>query len=223
MIARGFRSVIWVGAVGGAALGCYMVSLRVATERADLARVEHRIVDTQRDIRSLQTELGTRGRLSQLEEWNSNVLALSAPSTSQFVRDAYSLAQLQTRQSNVADRSHEVRMAALETGAAQDEAAPERAPKTASKPAAPDETGSRTPVSAARVVRAIAPARAAPRGDGQPMVRRASFVEEDSASPMDAPVPAHAGTKKIAARAHAPAGRNTAAHDAAPRGAGAAR
>ncbi|MDB5691980.1 MAG: hypothetical protein JWO81_1043, partial [Alphaproteobacteria bacterium] len=33
MIARGFKSVLWVGAVGSAALGCYMVSLRVATER----------------------------------------------------------------------------------------------------------------------------------------------------------------------------------------------
>ena len=33
MIARGFKSVIWVATVGSAALGCYMVSLRVATER----------------------------------------------------------------------------------------------------------------------------------------------------------------------------------------------
>ena len=68
MIVRGFKSVLWVGAVGGAALSCYMVSLRVATERADLARVEHQIVDTKRDIRTLETELDTRGRLTQLED-----------------------------------------------------------------------------------------------------------------------------------------------------------
>ena len=97
MIARGFKSVIWVGAVGSAALGCYMVSLRVATERADLAHVERQIVDAKRDIRSLQTELGTRGRLAQLEDWNSNVLALSAPTSNQFVKDGFALARLQTR------------------------------------------------------------------------------------------------------------------------------
>ena len=39
MIGRGFKSVGWVAAVGGAALGCYMLSLQVASERADLARV----------------------------------------------------------------------------------------------------------------------------------------------------------------------------------------
>ena len=39
MIARGFKSVIWVATVGGAALSCYMVSLRVATERNELAKV----------------------------------------------------------------------------------------------------------------------------------------------------------------------------------------
>src|SRR4028118_815324 len=105
---RGFREVGWVAAVAGTALGCYMVSLQVASERAALERVENRlvvaqrdirvlqtgtgtrgrgalcavgnrIVVAQRDIRVLQTEIGTRGRLEQLESWNVKVLALSAP------------------------------------------------------------------------------------------------------------------------------------------------
>ena len=87
MIARGFKSVVWVAAVGGAALGCYMLSLQVATERADLAKVEARIIATKQQIRSLQTELGTRGRLSQLEQWNADVLALSAPATGQYLKE----------------------------------------------------------------------------------------------------------------------------------------
>ena len=66
MIARGFKPVVWVAAVGTAALGCYMLSLRVAAERAELAGLEREIVSTQQQIRSLQTELGTRGRVQQL-------------------------------------------------------------------------------------------------------------------------------------------------------------
>ena len=78
MIARGFRSVGWVAAVGAAALGCYMLSLNVAAERAELASIERKIVVAKQDIRSLQTELGTRGRMAQLDQWNADVLALSA-------------------------------------------------------------------------------------------------------------------------------------------------
>ena len=81
MIARGFKPVAWVAAVGTAALACYMLSLQVAAERAELAGIERRIVATHRAIRSLQTELGTRGRLQQLEQWNAEVLALSAPAS----------------------------------------------------------------------------------------------------------------------------------------------
>ena len=63
-----------VASCAGAALGCYLVSLRVASERAALEDVETRIVLAQRDLRVLQTEIGTRGRLSQLERWNVKVL-----------------------------------------------------------------------------------------------------------------------------------------------------
>ncbi|MEO5640936.1 MAG: hypothetical protein ABIQ98_04120 [Sphingomicrobium sp.] len=94
MSARSFRPVMSVATVAVAALGCYLVSLRVAAERAGLEEVESRIVLAQRDIRTLQTEIGTRGRLEQLERWNVRVLALSAPKADQFVDGGYQLARL---------------------------------------------------------------------------------------------------------------------------------
>jgi hypothetical protein len=91
---RGFREVGWVIAVAGTTLGCYMVNLRVATERTALEEVSNQIVLAQRDIRVLQTEIGTRGRLEQLESWNVRVLALSAPQAHQFLEGGYQLASL---------------------------------------------------------------------------------------------------------------------------------
>jgi hypothetical protein len=82
------------GAVVGAALGFYLVSLRVASERAALEDVESRIALTQRDIRLLQTEIGTRGRLAQLERWNVRFIRLSAPNADQFVDGGFQLAAL---------------------------------------------------------------------------------------------------------------------------------
>ena len=94
MSSRSFRSVFMVASCAGAALGCYLVSLRVASERAALEQVETRIVLAQRDIRLLQTEIGTRGRLAQLERWNVKVRALSAPSADQFLAGGFALAKM---------------------------------------------------------------------------------------------------------------------------------
>jgi hypothetical protein len=91
---KGFRSVFMVASCAGAALACYLVSLRVASERAALEDVETRIVLAQRDLRVLQTEIGTRGRLAQLERWNASVLAMSAPSADQFLSGSFELAKL---------------------------------------------------------------------------------------------------------------------------------
>ena len=92
MSARGFKSVFISASVVGAALGCYLVSLNVASERAKLENVEEKIVLAQRDIRVLQTEIGTRGRLAQLERWNARFIRLSAPSADQFVEGGFQLA-----------------------------------------------------------------------------------------------------------------------------------
>jgi hypothetical protein len=83
-----------VASCAGAALGCYLVSLRVASERAALENVETKIVLAQRDLRVLQTEIGTRGRLSQLERWNAGAFALSAPAANQFLEGSFELAKL---------------------------------------------------------------------------------------------------------------------------------
>lgn len=91
---RSFRSLVMVASCAGAALGCYLVSLRVASERAALEAVETRIVLQQRELRVLQTEIGTRGRLAQLERWNASVLAMSAPSADQFLKGSFELARL---------------------------------------------------------------------------------------------------------------------------------
>ena len=94
MSGNSFRSVFMVASCAGAALACYLVSLRVASERAALEAVETEIVVAERDIRVLQTEIGTRGRLAQLERWNVKVLALSAPSADQFVGTSFELARM---------------------------------------------------------------------------------------------------------------------------------
>ena len=155
MIARGFRPVVWVFMIGTAVLGCYMLNLRVAAERAEVARLDRRIVATQQSIRALQTEVGTRSRIPQLEEWNNDVLALAAPATGQYLQQNVSLARFDTRQPQLADQA-EVRLASAETAAA---------PQPAD---VPGEAPSATP-SPQRAIAAPAPA-------ARPEVRRASLL-----------------------------------------------
>ena len=112
MMARGFKPVGWVAGVAAAALGCYMLSLNVASERAELAKLERSIIAAKRDIRTLQTEFGTRGRLQQLESWNANVLALSAPTSAQFLDNELTLARFEQREQSIEERSSSVHMAA---------------------------------------------------------------------------------------------------------------
>jgi len=170
MIARGFRPVVWVFMIGAAVLGCYMLNLRVAAERAELAKLDRRIVATQQSIRALQTEVGTRSRIPQLEEWNNDVLALAAPVTGQYLQQNVSLARFDVRQPQLADQA-EVRLASAETGEA---------------PAA-------TPAPQRAVA---APATLAPVEAARPEVRRASLVVEASATtaskPRDADRPVRA-------------------------------
>ncbi|WP_309602471.1 hypothetical protein [Sphingomonas sp.] len=94
MSAHGFKSLFMAASVAGAALGCYLVSLNVASERAKLEMVEGKIVNTQHDIRLLQTEIGTRGRLAQLERWNVGFIRLSAPTADQFLEGGFQLATM---------------------------------------------------------------------------------------------------------------------------------
>jgi len=157
MIARGFKPVVWVAAVGAAALGCYMLSLRVASERADLTSLQQRIVETRQQIRALQTEVGTRGRLAQLEQWNTEVLALAPPASGQFVQGAQ-LARFETRDTSPLDGQADVQMASAET--------PSAPPPPIAAPAAP----------VAQRAIAGAPAVAAPAPLRQATVQRTSMA-----------------------------------------------
>ena len=150
MVARGFKPVGWVAAVAAAALSCYMLSLRVASERAELAGVERQIIAAKQNIRSLQTELGTRGRLTQLEQWNSDVLALSAPASAQYLDSEVTLARFDSREKTLEERSRVVMAAQV---------APEPQPRID-----------------VPVIQASAPV-AAPKP--QPMVHQASYARLD--------------------------------------------
>jgi hypothetical protein len=192
MIARGFKPVAWVAAIGTAALGCYMLSLQVAAERSELAGIERRIVSTRQQIRALQTELGTRGRLQQLEQWNAEVLALSAPVSGQFLESNVSLARFDVQpQQTPVDR--EVRMASAET-------------PPAAAPAQP----------ALRLASAPVPARteasAAPAAPTVPAIRRASLVTPTPtpATPAQRPAVRRAALDVAATPAAAPARPHTA-------------
>lgn len=92
MIAHRMRPIGWVAGVAAAALSFYLVSLQVASERAELESVERRIVLTQRQIRHLETEFSARASLRQLEAYNNEVLALAAPKSEQYLTDEVQLA-----------------------------------------------------------------------------------------------------------------------------------
>ncbi len=94
MIAHRLRPIGWILAVAVAALVLYLISSRVAAERGRLDAVNAEISRVNSDIRHLQTELAARGSLRQLERWNGEVLALSAPSADQY-RNEVQLASLQ--------------------------------------------------------------------------------------------------------------------------------
>lgn len=160
MSVRSFRPVMSVATVAVAALGCYLVSLRVAAERAGLEDVETKIVLAQRDIRSLQTEIGTRGRLEQLERWNVKVLALSAPKADQFVDGGYQLARL-ARPSDKVDMTAPVVLAAAPKPAPAPPIADDDADVAASAPeTAPAPKASAGPASLMHVASYSVPDRA---------------------------------------------------------------
>jgi hypothetical protein len=85
MITQRFRPLGWVAGVATAATILYLISLQVASERGRLEQIDRKIASAKHDIRQLQTELGTRASLRQLERWNGDVLALSAPQAKQFL------------------------------------------------------------------------------------------------------------------------------------------
>lgn len=88
------KGIGWFGGCVAVVLGFYLVSLQVANERKKLEGVNRRIAAAERDIRALETEFDTRANLVQLERWNGDTLALSAPTAGQYVADETALASL---------------------------------------------------------------------------------------------------------------------------------
>jgi len=183
MNGRGFTSVMWVAAIGAAALICYMFSMRVAEERASLAQLEAQIRRAEQSIRTLKTELGTRSRVHQLQHWASTDFGFVAPNAGQFLQD-------------------EVTLASLDTPAATP---PMEAPvRMASAPAAPAPAPAPGPAAAPKAVQAVAPAPA----PAKPAVRQASTTPAAGAAllrraSVDAPA-SPKPTKPVAAPAARP-------------------
>lgn len=88
------RGLGWFLSVVIVTLGFYLVSLQVAAERKKVADLDRKILMAKRDIRALETEFDTRANLAQLERWNGDVFALTAPSSDQFVADEATLASI---------------------------------------------------------------------------------------------------------------------------------
>ncbi len=91
MIVR-FTSILTGGATLAMIVGCYTVSLKVSGERKAVEDLAARIAVDTRGVRTLQAELRTRARLPELQRWNDEVLALSAPAAAQIVGDPVQLA-----------------------------------------------------------------------------------------------------------------------------------
>lgn len=92
--AHRLKGVGWFASCVVVVLGFYLVSLQVAAERAKVDAVNRKVSDAERDIRALETEFETRANLTQLEKWNGDTLALTAPQAGQFVTDEAALAAI---------------------------------------------------------------------------------------------------------------------------------
>lgn len=94
------QSLIWVILVALGALGAYMVSLKVATERNELMRVRMQIARAKGDIRYLETEFSARASMRQLERWNQDDFLYGTPTAQQYLAGEQALAQLNGVQPN---------------------------------------------------------------------------------------------------------------------------
>jgi len=97
------QSLIWVLLVALGALGAYLVSLKVATERNELMRVRAQIARANGDIRYLETEFSARANMRQLERWNQDDFRYATPNAQQYLAGERALAHLDGVQPNGPD------------------------------------------------------------------------------------------------------------------------
>jgi len=168
----------WLAIAVIVALGFYLVSLQVSVERKKLEQVNREIATARNDIRSLQTEFQTRANLAQLERWNGEVLALTAPTAAQYMPSGQALAALG---SGEMPGGAEVQMASLviptlPVAPPPPDAAPTPAPAEARAPAQPVMTAAAAAPAPARAapVRKVEVASAAPATDRLAAIVRAA-------------------------------------------------
>jgi hypothetical protein len=193
MAAYRLRGLGWLASCAGIVLGFYLVSLQVASERNKLEALNGRIRTAERDIRALETEFDTRANLQQLERWNGDILALSAPVAGQFVSDERRLASVSFARPLVADGEGPVRTAALVVPAM---------PALAAAPAPAD------PIRTARIVeRAPAPKASAAVRVVQVAQAAVSAVKPRKVAMLDDGLLSDATFGDIVSRARSEAGR----------------
>jgi len=122
------QSLIWVILVALGALGAYMVSLKVATERNELMRVRAQVAATKADIRYLETEFSARASMRQLERWNQDDFMYGTPTAQQYLAGERALAQLDGIQPNGPDYVAPPVMVAMVQTPADLPSAPQKAP-----------------------------------------------------------------------------------------------
>jgi hypothetical protein len=94
MAARKLQSIGLVLLVLVFAMILYPVSLKVAAERSELARMERQITQARENIRYLEAELAVRASLAQLEKWNAESFGYGAPTAEQYLANERQLASL---------------------------------------------------------------------------------------------------------------------------------
>jgi hypothetical protein len=122
------QSLIWVILVALGALGAYMVSLKVATERNELMRVRAQIARARGDIRYLETEFSARASMRQLERWNQDDFMYATPTSGQYLAGERALAHLDGVQPNGPDYVAPPVMVAMVETPADLPSAPQPAP-----------------------------------------------------------------------------------------------
>src|SRR3546814_4440034 len=122
------QSLIWILLVALGALGAYMVSLKVATERNELMKVRAQIARAKADIRYLETEFGARANMRQLERWNQDDFLYATPTAQQYLAGERALAHLDGVQPNGPDYVAPPVMVAMVQTPADLPSAPQAAP-----------------------------------------------------------------------------------------------
>lgn len=122
------QSLIWILLVALGALGAYLVSLKVATERNELMKVQAQIVRARADIRYLETEFSARASMRQLERWNQDDFMYATPTAQQYLAGERALAHLDGVQPNGPDYIAPPVMVAMVQTPADLPSAPQAAP-----------------------------------------------------------------------------------------------